>query len=769
MMGALLLTSIPVAVTGLTSGWIASQTGQELLQRQAHKQLLSTLENKRAQIQSYFQLIHQQTSNFGSNSGVIDAFKQIQHAYPDYSSQAGGIGDREQKRQVLIDYYQTNLINPYNKTAPGHQFEAKALVEQLDDNALVLQYNYVANNPLPIAEKYQVEDYKDASLYTATHSQTHGLFRNFAEQFGFQDIFLVDAASAQVIYSVRKNLELGSSLNTSGFKDSGLAKVFASAMEDEEKGTVSFVDFDTYPSASGRPGAFLAYKINGFRKPLGVVVLQLSIDKLNSIMTNNGHWKDIGLGDSGETYLVAAGGTLRSDRRLFIEDPANYLSLFDADDGQRALGDKIGARGTAIALHPVDTPSVQNALQGESGINTITGYRGNQVLSAYSILKIEGNDWAIISEVDTSEALGAVDELLESLIKSSGLASLAVLAIAIFLGFTGARLLANRFSTVANRMKEIADGHGSLDERLPEKGRDELTEISRDFNRFVSQIQDIVASVASSSNQLSNSARALNQDAEQSHLRAEKQNNETGAMARAVDSISGLINQTATHTSSAVDTAQQTGKEVLQGLVAVQDAVIASTELSVDIERSNEVIKRVEEESDNIEEVLKVINAISNQTNLLALNAAIEAARAGESGRGFAVVADEVRNLSRRIQEETSGVQEKIDALQKGAREATIVMRASHEKAQKSVKLAEQAGKTFEAIAHANSNITTVHKEIARATEQQESAVIELSSNMARANELANEAAAATDSTVSLGQDIDQLSKKLLALVSRFK
>lgn len=766
--GVLLLASIPVAVTSLTSGWIASQTGRDLLQRQAHNQLLSTLENKNAQIQAYFDLTHKQTSNFGSNGGVIDAFKQIQYVYPDYASQAG-IGDRQEKRKVLVDYYQTNLIEPYSRTAPGHQLSAKALVDRLDDNALIIQYNYIATNPNPIGEKQNLEAFKDPSLYSTLHGQTHALFRDFAEQFGFQDIFLIDAASASVIYSVKKNLELGSSLKNSGFKDSGLARVFQKSMENEEKGQVSFVDFDTYPSASGQPGAFLAYKISGFRKPLGVVVLQLSIDKLNAIMTNNGQWKSIGLGDTGETYLVAAGGTLRSDRRLFIEQPSEYLSLLDTTESERALGNKINQRGTAIALQKVETPSVQQALLGESGINTITGYRGNEVLSAYASFKIEGEDWAIISEVDTAEALGSVDELLESLIKSSGLASLAVLAIAIFAGFASARLLSSRFSTVSNRMEEIADGNGNLDERLPEKGNDELTDISRNFNRFVSQIQDIIASVINSSSQLSNSARDINLDAEQSRNRAEQQHQQTGSMAQALNNISDLINETVLHTTSAVNTTQQAREQAQQGLVAVRDAVVASTELLVDIDRSNEVIERVGEESDNIGGVLKIINDISNQTNLLALNAAIEAARAGESGRGFAVVADEVRSLSQRIQEEISGIQTKIDSLQQGTSEAGKVMRSSQDKAQKSVKLAELAGKTFESITDANSAITAMNEKIAYASEQQRSAISELSGNMTKATELAISSTTATDSTIVLGQEIDQLSKTLHALVSRFE
>ena len=763
MISALLMASIPVTVTGLTSGWIASHTGRELLQDQAHKQLLSTLENKRAQVQAYFQLIHKQTSNFGRNNGTIDAFKLLQHAYPDHGSQAGK-GDMDAKRADLVAYYQANLIEANNQAMPGHDLDAKMLVSQLDDNAVIMQHNYIVLNEHPVGEKHQLDASNDASLYSSTHRQSHDVFRDFVNQFGYEDIFLIDARSGDVVYSVKKNLELGTSLIEGGFNNTGLAKVFKLAMEDERKDSVSFVDFDAYPPAAGQPGAFLAYKISGFRKSIGVVVLQLSIDKLNAIMTNNQQWKNIGLGDTGETYLVAADSTLRSDSRFLIEDPETYLKIFESP----ALVKMISARRTAIGLHPVVTPSVNFALQGDSGINTITGYRGVEVLSAYSTLNIEGTNWAIISEVDAVEALGAADRLLESLVKSSGLASLVVLLITLLFGFIGAKLLSGRFSMLANRMKEIADGDGNLEERLPEKGSDELADISRDFNRFVSQIQKITESVANSSNLLSGHATDMNQDAEQSRLRIEQQHQQIGAMTQAVTSISESITRTAEHTTSAAETAQQAKQDAEQGLTVVRDAVAAFAEVSADIDRSNRVINKVGDESDNIEDVLKVINDISNQTNLLALNAAIEAARAGESGRGFAVVADEVRSLSHRIQEETSGIQEKIDSLQQGTREAVAVMKESQDKAHHSGELAKQAGKVLESITDANSAITAMNQKIAEATQQQDNAVNELSCNMSKANDLASEAASATVSTIELGRELNQLSRSLHDLVTNF-
>lgn len=766
--GVLLLATIPVAVTGLTSGWIASQTGRDLLQQAAHRQLLSTLENKRAQVQSYFELIHQQASNFGSNSGTIDAFKLLQHAYADHATQAG-IGDLQSKRKALTDYYQTHLIEPYSKAESGHGLTAESLVALLDDNALVLQHNYIVSNPHDEGEKHNLEASNDASLYSSTHKQSHRLFRDFATQFGYEDIFLIDAESGHVVYSVKKNLELGTSLKDGAFKNSGLARVYQKAIKDEDKTSISFVDFQAYAPAKAQPGAFLAYKISGFRRPIGVVVLQLSIDKLNAIMTNNQRWQEIGLGLSGETYLVSSEGSLRSDSRFFIEDKQAYLASLAATGSSAQLIDKINVRGTGIGLHRIETPSVEKALKGDSGINTITGYRDTEVISAFATLQVEGTDWAIISEVDTAEALGASEQLLTSLIKSSGLASLLVLLIALSLGITGANILGKRFTTVANRMREIADGNGSLDERLSEKGTDELADISRNFNRFVSQIQKIIESVASSSNLLSDRARDMSQGAVQSQSRIQKQSEQIAAMSQSVNSIYESIRQTAQHTQSASETAQHARTEAEQGLVVVQDAVAAFAEVSADIDHSAAVINRVGEESDNIGKVLKVIDDISNQTNLLALNAAIEAARAGESGRGFAVVADEVRNLSHRIQEETSGIHEKINALQLGTQEAIDTMKASQQKAQQSGKLAERAGQVLVSITEANSSITTMNSKIADATEQQDDAVAELNSKMQIANQLASDAAQATVGTTTRVQELTQLSKTLNELVAGFE
>ena len=157
------------------------------------------------------------------------------------------------------------------------------------------------------------------------------------------------------------------------------------------------------------------------------------------------------------------------------------------------------------------------------------------------------------------------------------------------------------------------------------------------------------------------------------------------------------------------------------GQGVVEGSIDAINRLAGEIERAATVTDKLDEYSTNIGAVLDVIRGIADQTNLLALNAAIEAARAGEQGRGFAVVADEVRTLASKTQESTSEIQDMIERLQTGTREAVSVMQSSRGEAQNSVEQTAIAGESLSKITQAVSVINDMSTHIASAAEEQSS------------------------------------------------
>src|SRR5690606_31968978 len=152
------------------------------------------------------------------------------------------------------------------------------------------------------------------------------------------------------------------------------------------------------------------------------------------------------------------------------------------------------------------------------------------------------------------------------------------------------------------------------------------------------------------------------------------QQTETDQVATAMNEMTATVQEVARNAQQAPDAAHRATNEASAGKRVVSQTIDAIDTLANEVQKAADVIHTLEIDSGNIGGILDVIRGIAEQTNLLALNAAIEAARAGEQGRGFAVVADEVRTLASRTQSSTQEIQQMIEKLQSGARQAVSVM-----------------------------------------------------------------------------------------------
>jgi len=208
-------------------------------------------------------------------------------------------------------------------------------------------------------------------------------------------------------------------------------------------------------------------------------------------------------------------------------------------------------------------------------------------------------------------------------------------------------------------------------------------------------------------------------------------------------------------------------ESAVRGGEIVSSSIQGMESVSNRIQESAGRIQSLGQRSQEIGDIIGVIEDIAEQTNLLALNAAIEAARAGEQGRGFAVVADEVRKLAERTGKATKEITTVIESVQHGTNEAVHSMEAGTQEAHSGMALAREAGVRLTAIVNGVQRVVDMIQMFAQSTQQQSQVSGELSSSIQQVAKLSQEneghvqgVAAATQQFADLAADLETSLKR---------
>jgi methyl-accepting chemotaxis protein len=402
-------------------------------------------------------------------------------------------------------------------------------------------------------------------------------FTKYAEEYGYQDLFLIHP-EGKVFYSVRRKPDYGTNLLDGPYADSGIGKLFRSTLEDKKYG---LMDFAPYAPSNDEPASFAAQPLLHGSDVELVVALQLSIRDINGVMQQRE-----GMGQTGETYLVGPDRLMRSDSHLDSKYHTVKASFSDPSNGN------------------VNTMASKRALKGETGQDLIVDYKGSAVLSAFAPLKVGDATWALIAEIQKSEAFSTIKSMKWFMGTVAAIGILAIILIALI----AARALARPINHVIQALKESAD------------------------------------QIASGSLQVSSSSHSLAESASKQAASIEETSSSLVEMA-------SMTKQNAEHAGEAD---------------ALSTETKARTETcSSKMQEMTAAIGQVHEASQETQRIVRTIDEIAFQTNLLALNAAVEAARAGEAGAGFAVVAEEVRNLAMRAAEAARNTTSQIEGINK--------------------------------------------------------------------------------------------------------
>lgn len=272
---------------------------------------------------------------------------------------------------------------------------------------------------------------------------------------------------------------------------------------------------------------------------------------------------------------------------------------------------------------------------------------------------------------------------------------------------------------VVDSLKDIAQENGDLTVRIETNSKDEIGELVFWFNSFMDKLQHAIKQIVDTGKPLSKTASTVDKLSESSKTSAEQQKDTVGQSLLSVNEMSQSVASITGNASDAAEAAQQAKAEAEKGHKVVNHTISGIQDLANNVSESATAILKLQEDTNQVNQVLDVIKSIADQTNLLALNAAIEAARAGEQGRGFAVVADEVRNLASRTQDSTKEINQIIVQLQEAAQSAVLTMESSKSMVDSSVSSANEAGESLSAIAETVNIILDMNSQIAVATEEQ--------------------------------------------------
>jgi len=442
---------------------------------QTNKDRLSSLkEEKKRQIENYFDQIKKQAIIFSSNFTIISAMEDFT---------MGFVNAFEESKGNLEAGYEKKLRDRYR-----YQVKMTSGAENLDvkkwypygKTSQILQAQYISENKFPIGEKHKLDSADDGSLYSEAHQEYHPYIRQLLETFGYYDIFLVEPETGFIVYSVYKEIDFATSLKTGPYANTAIGKAFKRALKSSDRDTVFMEDFEPYAPSYNAPAAFISSSVYSGDRLIGVLIFQVPIEKIDNVMTSRQAWKDVGLGESGEVYLVGQDFKLRSNSRFLIENPEEYFKQLQTLKVKPKIIERSKALKSSIGMNEINTLGTRAALGGESGFSVIKDYRGINVLSAYSPLEILGLKWGILAEIDEAEALAVRDELRNEAIFSS------LIAI-ILLSILGA-IIASRTAKPIQKIVSVAQNIslGNLKQpKLKVNSKDEIGQLSTMFNQMI--------------------------------------------------------------------------------------------------------------------------------------------------------------------------------------------------------------------------------------------------------------------------------------------
>jgi hypothetical protein len=502
---------LPIIILGTLSYSVAKRE----LTQSALQQLTAVRDLKAAAINRHFNQVRGGLTSLAMSEDVQTALLELTRGFNSLDTQ------NPPALTPLVNYYESQFAAEYKKRN-NSSVSTSAFIEHLSTAAKRLQLDYIANNVHPLGSKHLLDGVEEDNPYNRAHARLHPKLRHQLEAFGYYDIFIVDNASGNVVYTVFKELDFATNLNTGSWAKTALGRAFNNA-KSLAAGKTTLTDFASYTPSYEAPAAFMAAPIIIRGKSLGSLIIQVPLEPVNAIMQERS-----GMGKTGETYLVGPDNLMRSDSFL---DPTHHSVAASFADPKKGA---------------VKTDAIKLALSGQSGAQLIIDYNLNPVLSAFSPLKLGEFTWVIAAEIDEAEALKSIYTLRSITL----LISVILLALVMVLALLSARLVSRPITAMEQIISRVQK-EGNFHLSLNNTDADEVGKTCRSVDKLVRDIGQII--------------RLVNE-----HLHQLVQCKAVNAISEVFPGDLGFLAQGVNNTVAAIDAARQ--EQARQALVIEQKA-----------------------------------------------------------------------------------------------------------------------------------------------------------------------------------------------------
>lgn len=311
---------------------------------------------------------------------------------------------------------------------------------------------------------------------------------------------------------------------------------------------------------------------------------------------------------------------------------------------------------------------------------------------------------------------------------------------------------------------------GDLTVFLPPENKDVIIDkLFEGFNNtveniknMISQVTEVVLATASVSTQISTSA-------EEMAAGSEEQSNQTNEVAAAMEQMTATVADTTKNILKTNDAAKESKDFASNGQSIIESSIIGMKNIEKVVKQASDIMFKLGKSSEQIGQIVQVINEIADQTNLLALNAAIEAARAGEHGRGFAVVADEVKKLAERTTVATNEIADMVNKIQLDSNNAVSAIQKGNDEVSSGMSAVTTAGESMLKIVESSDKVLEISSQVAASSEEQSATIEQISRSVESINSVTHEAAQAVQQVAGATNDLNELVDQLKNMIGMFK